>query len=85
MILSDFVLTDTKGTALVDRMYFGEVTVTTETGHLWWKKKVVERRAIAKEFGSAWFFTDDGKRCPYTEIEDLERAARARGMLTGKK
>ena len=81
MTLSFFVLTNTIGDTFFNLMYFAEVSVTTETGRLWWKKKVVERRKIAKEFGGSWFFIDNGERCPYEQVDNLERAYRAREKL----
>ncbi|CAB4166622.1 hypothetical protein UFOVP835_46 [uncultured Caudovirales phage] len=80
MILSEFVLTHTKGRSPIDWVYFADVSVTTTTGVLWWKKKHVERRKITREYDGFWHFVDNGKHCP-VEALALERSYRAREKL----
>ena len=78
MILSDFVLTGFSYGGLRDSFCFAEVTVTTTTGALWWKKTHTSRRKIARErFGVLWFFVDDGTHTPGFQAEDLERSFKA--------
>jgi hypothetical protein len=81
MILSDFVLIDTIGDSPLDHVYFAEVTVTSTTGMLWWKKIHVVRRNISRNFGGLWFFLHDGKYTPEFQAEELERSYRARKLL----
>lgn len=81
MILSEFVLTHTKGRSPTDWVYFADVSVTTTTGVLWWKKKHVERRKITREYWGFWHFVDNGKHCPGFQAEALERSYRAREKL----
>jgi hypothetical protein len=82
MVLSEFVLTDTKGRSPRDWVYFADVTVTTKTGALWRKKTHVVRRKISRNYVGMWFFLDDGKSTPGTQAEDLERSYRAREVLS---
>lgn len=81
MILSEFVLTHTKGQSPLDLVYFADVSVTTTAGVLWWKKKHVERRKIAREYVGCWHFVDNGQLCPGFQAENLERSYRAREKL----
>ena len=82
MILSEFVLTHTKGLSPIDlALLFADVSVTTTTGVLWWKKKRVERRKIAREYVGFWHFVDNGQLCPGFQAEHLERSYRARESL----
>ena len=81
MVLSEFVLTDTKGRGHLDLVYFADVTVTTTTGALWWKKTHATRRKISRNYVGMWFFLDDGKSTPGWQAEDLERSYRAREVL----
>lgn len=79
---SDFVMLKEKGESrLSDTMYFAEVTVTKETGMLWWKKKIIERRKIARQHGSLWYFIDNGKFCPGFFVDELERGYKAKTKL----
>lgn len=55
MILSEFVLTHTKGRSPIDWVYFADVSVTTTTGVLWWKKSTLSAarsRANTGDFGT---------------------------------
>jgi len=81
MILSEFVLTHTKGRSPIDWVYFADVSVTTTAGVLWWKKKHVERRKIMREYVDFWHFVDNGQLCPGFQAEHLERSYRAREKL----
>lgn len=81
MVLSEFVLTNTKGRNPLDWVYFADVTVTTTTGALWWKKTHATRRKISRNYPGVWFFLDDGKSTPGSQAEDLERSYRAREVL----
>lgn len=78
MILSKFFLTNTKGRSPIDWVYFADVSVTTTTGVLWWKKKRVERRKIARDYEGFWRFVDNGATLPGFQAELLERSYRAR-------
>jgi hypothetical protein len=82
MILSEFVLTNTKGHNALDLVYFADVTVTTTTGALWWKKKHVVRRKISRKYTGMWFFVDNGEATPEMQAENLERSYIARNLLT---
>jgi len=87
MVLSDFVLIDTindsliKTDSLINHVYFAEVTVTSTTGMLWWKKTHVVTRIISRDFGGLWFFLDDGQYTPGSQAFELERSYRARKIL----
>lgn len=74
MKLSEFTLTHTVGNSLLDTTYFGEVTVTTYIGTLWWKKTHTERRKIFRNTGGFWQFSVDGKLTPGFQAEELEQA-----------
>lgn len=74
MVLSEFVLTHTTGKNAIDIVYFADVTVTETSGILFWKKKQVKRRKIAREYCGFWYFVDDGKSCPGLQAENLERS-----------
>lgn len=77
MILSEFVLTKTIGDRPLNLEYFASVSVTT--GALWWKK--IERKTIHREYGGYWHFVDDGKFTPFYQVEELERAYKAKETL----
>ena len=78
MILSDFVSTGFSHGGAGDCLCFAEVTVTTTTGALWWKKTHTSRRKIARErFGVLWFFVDDGAYIPVFQAVALERSFKA--------
>jgi hypothetical protein len=82
MILSEFELIETiGGDRSIDQVYFAEVTVTSTTGILWWKKIHVVRRSITRSFGEKWFFMDDGQYTPKLQAEELERSYRRRKLL----
>lgn len=81
MVLSEFVVTHTKGHNALDLVYFADVSVTTETGMLWWKKTHCVRRKISREYVGMWFFVDDGNSTPGFQAEQLERSYRARVAL----
>ena len=81
MILSEFVLTHTKDDHPLYLVYFADVSVTTETGALWWKKKHCVRQKISRTSAGSWFFVADGKYTPGFQAENLERAYRARAAL----
>lgn len=72
MILSNFVLIETKGNNALNWEYFAEVDVTTR-GILFWKKKI-ERKKIRKKFVGSWHFIDTGKFTPEYQAENLARA-----------
>jgi hypothetical protein len=73
MKITEFVLTETKGSSTFDLVYFAEVLVST--GFLWWKR--AERRKIAREFGGYWYFVDTGEFTPGFQVETLARAYKA--------
>lgn len=78
MKLSEFVLIHTTGRDRLDAVYFAQVTVTTDTGMLWWKRRRVERRTISRgHFSLSWYFVDTGEFTPAFQAETLERAYRA--------
>ena len=81
MILSEFVLTHTKGKNAIDWVYFADVSVTTTTGMLWWKAKHCERCKITRFYGGLWHFVDTGEWCPGNQADALERSYRARKVL----
>lgn len=81
MRLSEFVLTHTKGSTVLDLEYFADVTVTT--GALWWKR--IERRKIRRQYPQYWCFVDTGKYTPGTQAEELERSYRAMESLAALK
>lgn len=81
MVLSEFVLTNTKGRNPLDWVYFADVTVTTTTGALWWKKTHATRRKISRDYTGMWFFLDNGESTPVFQAEALERSYRAREVL----
>jgi hypothetical protein len=82
MILSDFVLTGFSHGGAGGSLCFAEVTVTTTTGALWWKKAHTLRRKIARyRFGVLWFFVDDGTPTPGFQAENLERSFKATNQL----
>jgi len=81
MILSEFVITHVKGKNAIDWLYLADVTVTTESGSLWWKKRNSERRKIARKYAGFWYFVDNGCMCPGSQAEALERSYRARKAL----
>jgi hypothetical protein len=78
--LSEFVLTDRKQTSPFRECLFAQVTVTTTTGMWPFKRTTVERREIAKDGGTWWFFTDTGKHTPDSQAEELARAYEAREL-----
>ena len=82
MVLSEFVMTNTKGRDALDLVYFADVTVATTTGVLWWKKTHVDRRKISRNYIGTWFFLADGKSTPGMQAEDLERSYLARSLLS---
>ncbi len=84
MKLSEFVLTETKGKNAIDWVYFADVTVTTETGALWWKKKHIDRTKITREYTGSWHFVDNGQFTPGHQAEELERSYRAKELLRAK-
>ena len=77
MILSEFVLTHTKGSSPLNLEYFADVSVNT--GVFWWKR--IERRKIHRKYADYWHFIDTGKSTPGTQAEDLSRAYEARATL----
>lgn len=78
---SDFVLTCTKGSNCLDWEYFAEVSVTIETGMLWWKRKTITRRKVSRTYAGHWFFVDTGEYTPGNEIAVLERSYKAQDTL----
>jgi hypothetical protein len=82
MVLSEFVLTNTKGKSPIDWVYFADVSVTTESGALWWKKKHCVRRKITRHYAGFWHFVDNGQMCPGDQAEALERSYKAREALS---
>lgn len=82
MVLSEFVLTHTKGRSPIDLVYFADVSVTTESGALWWKKKHCVRRKITRRYAEFWHFVDNGQMCPGDQAKALERSYRAREALS---
>jgi len=63
-------------------MHFAEVTVTTETGSLWWKKKTVERKTIGKNsHWILWRFVDSGEVVDSTQVDKLSEAYEMREIL----
>ena len=85
MILSDFLMThQAKGESLFDRVYFANVQVTTQTGSLWWRRRNVVRRDIARGLSGLWYFVDNGEFCPSYQAESLERSYKARKVLAGR-
>ena len=81
MILSEFVLTHTKGRNALDWVYFAAVSVTTTTGALWWKRTSCARRTIMRKYSGGWYFVDTGEFTPGYQAEQLERSYRAREEL----
>ena len=81
MVLSEFVLTHTKGRNAIDWVYFADVSVTTETGALWWRRTSAVRRKITRHYVGFWHFVDNGEMCPGDQAETLERSYRAREAL----
>ena len=82
MIISEFVLTGIIQHGKVGEMLFADVSVTTETGWLWWKEKNCVRRKIAREYGCFWYFVDNGIFIPGNQVEALERGYRAREAMS---
>ena len=82
MIISEFVLTGIIQHGKVGEMLFADVSVTTETGWLWWKEKNCVRRKIAREYGHLWHFVDNGQFLPGHQADDLERSYRARKAMS---
>lgn len=62
------------GTNALDWRFYATVDVTT--GTLWWKK--TEPRDISRNYGSCWFFVNDGRFTPGFQVENLVRAENAR-------
>jgi hypothetical protein len=83
MKLSELVLTHTTGKGPLDWVYFAEVSVTTETGILWWKKTHATRRKIIRKYAECWAFIDTGEYCPELQAENLERSYKAKELLAG--
>ena len=81
MILSEFVLTHKKGKNPIDWVYFADVSVTTTTGAMWWKKTCAVRRKIVRNYTGFWHFVDNGEMCPGDQSAALERSYRAREAL----
>ena len=81
MVLSEFVLTHTKGRNVLDWVYFADVSVTTSNGMLWWKRTHCVRRKISRRYAGMWFFIDDGEFTHGLQAESLERAYLARAEL----
>ena len=77
MRLSEFVLTHVVGSRAIDLEYFADVSVTEESGALWWKKKTVTRRKIHREYAGFWHFVDNGQLTPGTQVEALEYSYKA--------
>lgn len=63
MKITDFEMLRIVG-RLMDKEYLAEVTVTTTSGHLWWKRTKTERRQICRRFGEYWYFADTGELLP---------------------
>ena len=82
MILSEFVLTHTKGENPINWVYFADVSVKTEAGALWWKKTQWDRRKITRRYAGFWHFVDNGQMCPGDQAEALERSYKAREALS---
>ena len=70
MKLSNFVLTDTTGTSLVDRVF--HATVDIETGVLWWKKKKCVK--MIRVYAGFWHFVETGQFTPVIQAEALARS-----------
>ena len=81
MKLSNFCPTRTLGNSPLNTVYVALVDVTTETGHLWWKKRRRVTHDIMRKFGECWYFVDTGEYTPGFQVETLERAYRAQEML----
>jgi hypothetical protein len=81
MILSNFTPTKITGKSALDYTYFADVSVTTTTGALWWKKTNVSRQTISREFLGYWFFVDTGEYTPGSQAENLERSFKAKANL----
>ncbi len=81
MTLSEFVLTHVKGAGPLNWVYFADVTVKTETGFLWWKKRQSVRRKITRSYAGFWHFVDSGQMTPGDQAEALERSYKAKEAL----
>lgn len=78
MILSGFALRGKEGKNALDTIYYGEVTVTTVTGRLWWKKVTTRREKITRRYAGRWYFVENGEYLPGEAIDALERSYRAK-------
>lgn len=83
LVLSDFSAMQTKkGKTFFESFCFAEVTATTTTGCMWWKRTQSVRRKIARRYGSGmWYFVDNGEFCPGYQAGILERGFLAREAL----
>jgi hypothetical protein len=81
MKVSNFMPTRTFGADTLHHVQVALVDVTTETGHLWWKKTRRVTRDIMKRAGECWFFVDTGEYTPGFQVETLERAYKAQELL----
>ena len=81
MKLSEFTLTNTIGNTPLNTTHFAEVTVTTQTGALWWKNTYTERKKIFRNTREFWQFSDTGEHTPDFQAEELEQAWRACAKL----
>lgn len=78
---SEFVLTYKKICFYGDVKYFGQITVKTVIGALWWKNVKIERRQITRKNTECWSFDDTGKFCEELKIKALEQSYRAKWLL----
>lgn len=69
MRFNNFQLTHVSGKSASDWKFKATVDVTT--GFIF--KKTL-RREISKDYGSNWYFIDNGKFCPGFEVDELARA-----------
>ena len=88
MKLSEFTLTHNvnngPGSGSFSSTDFAEVTVTTQTGWLWWEKTHTERKKIFRDYGDYWRFCDGGGFTPGFQAEELAAAWRACAKLLAK-